>query len=99
MTVVAKSASPAPAKQKQVSQSYMALVWWKFKRNRTAVIGGFLLLAFISASQSSLNSYHLTPSTPRQVMSRQTQPHCTSSTVKANFTFLQLFMGWKKSLT
>lgn len=46
MTVVGKSASPAPAKQKQVSQSYLALVWWKFKRNRTAVIGGFLLLAF-----------------------------------------------------
>ena len=37
----------APAvKQKKVGQSYWSLVWWKFKRNRTAVIGGILLLTF-----------------------------------------------------
>jgi peptide/nickel transport system permease protein len=36
--------TPAPKKQ-QVSQSYWSLVWWKFKRNRVAVLGGFLLLA------------------------------------------------------
>jgi peptide/nickel transport system permease protein len=36
--------APAPKKQ-QVSQSYWSLVWWKFKRNRVAVLGGFLLLA------------------------------------------------------
>ncbi|HET9590756.1 MAG TPA: ABC transporter permease [Anaerolineales bacterium] len=34
------------SKQKQVSQSYWSLVWWKFKRNRTAVVGGILLIAF-----------------------------------------------------
>lgn len=33
-------------KQKQVSQSYWSLVWWKFKRNRTAVVGGILLITF-----------------------------------------------------
>jgi peptide/nickel transport system permease protein len=33
------------AKQKQVGQSYWSLVWWKFKRNRVALIGGILLLA------------------------------------------------------
>ncbi len=36
----------APAKQKKVGQSYLSLVWWKFKRNRIAVIGGILLLTF-----------------------------------------------------
>ena len=35
--------APSP-KKKQVSQSYWSLVWWKFKRNRVAVVGGFLLL-------------------------------------------------------
>src|SRR5512134_995945 len=33
-----------PAPKKQVSQSYWSLVWWKFKRNRVAVLGGILLL-------------------------------------------------------
>src|SRR5215216_5671787 len=35
-----------PPKQRQVGQSYWSLVWWKFKRNRTAVVGGILLLTF-----------------------------------------------------
>src|SRR5215216_8205313 len=35
-----------PSKQKKVGQSYWSLVWWKFKRNRIAVIGGVLLLSF-----------------------------------------------------
>ncbi|RPH55419.1 MAG: ABC transporter permease [Chloroflexi bacterium] len=46
MAEAEKTATTAPAKQKQVSQSYWALVWWKFKRNRTAVIGGIILLTF-----------------------------------------------------
>ena len=33
-------------KQKQVGQSYASLVWWKFKRNRVAVIGGVILITF-----------------------------------------------------
>ena len=36
---------PAPAKKQQVSQSYWSLVWWKFKRNRSAFIGGVLLVS------------------------------------------------------
>lgn len=45
---VAEQVAPtvAPKKQQQVSQSYWSLVWWKFKRNRIAVLGGILLLAF-----------------------------------------------------
>jgi peptide/nickel transport system permease protein len=35
---------PAPTKQKQVSQSYGSLVWWKFKRNRASLVGGILLV-------------------------------------------------------
>jgi len=46
MTVEEKTTSTAPAKQPKASQSYWSLVWWKFKRNRTAVIGGILLLSF-----------------------------------------------------
>jgi peptide/nickel transport system permease protein len=33
-------------KQKQVSQSYYALVWWKFKKNRLAIFGGLVVLLF-----------------------------------------------------
>jgi len=34
------------AKKAQISQSYWALVWWKFKKNRTAVLGGIMLSIF-----------------------------------------------------
>ena len=30
----------------QVSQSYWALVWWKFKKNKMAIVGGVLLVLF-----------------------------------------------------
>ena len=33
----------------QISQSYWALVWWKFKKNRTAVIGMIMLAIFYIA--------------------------------------------------
>ncbi len=33
-------------KKEQVSQSYWNLVWWKFKKNRLAVVGGILVLLF-----------------------------------------------------
>ncbi|MCX7681139.1 MAG: ABC transporter permease [Anaerolineae bacterium] len=32
--------------KKQVSQSYWSLVWWKFKKNKTAVVGGIILIVF-----------------------------------------------------
>ena len=34
------------AKKKQVSQSYLGLVWWKFKKNKLAVAGGIIVIAF-----------------------------------------------------
>lgn len=30
-------------RQKKVSQSYWGLVWWKFKKNRMAIVGGVVL--------------------------------------------------------
>ncbi len=32
--------------QKQIKQSYWNLVWWRFKRNRLAIIGAIIVLAF-----------------------------------------------------
>jgi peptide/nickel transport system permease protein len=40
----AKKGSLAPAKKRQVSQSYWALVWWKFKKNKIAILGGILII-------------------------------------------------------
>jgi len=36
----------APVRQKRVSQSYLSLVWWKFKKNKLAVFGGILVILF-----------------------------------------------------
>ena len=41
-----KNEAPKLPKQKQVSQSYYALVWWKFKKNRLAIFGGIIVLLF-----------------------------------------------------
>ena len=35
-----------PKENKQVAQGYWRLVWWKFKRNRLAVIGGLIVLLY-----------------------------------------------------
>jgi peptide/nickel transport system permease protein len=32
--------------QKQLSQGYWSLVWWRFRRNRIAIIGGVIVLMF-----------------------------------------------------
>src|SRR5215207_487411 len=38
---------PEITKEKRmVSQSYWSLVWWKFRKNRLAVIGGIILLIY-----------------------------------------------------
>ena len=36
----------APATGRRVRQSYWSLVWWKFRRNRMALIGGIIVAAF-----------------------------------------------------
>jgi peptide/nickel transport system permease protein len=46
MAKAEKNETAATAKQTQISQSYWSLVWWKFKRNRVAVVGGIILLTF-----------------------------------------------------
>jgi peptide/nickel transport system permease protein len=35
-----------PKEKRMVSQSYWSLVWWKFRRNRLAVIGAIILLIY-----------------------------------------------------
>ncbi len=37
------------AKKEQVSQSYWSLVWWRFKKNRTAVIGAIIIIIFYTS--------------------------------------------------
>jgi peptide/nickel transport system permease protein len=41
-----KNANPKQPAQKQVSQSYYALVWWKFKKNKLAIFGGIVVILF-----------------------------------------------------
>jgi peptide/nickel transport system permease protein len=41
---MAKRVSPTVKEKKPVTQSYFALVWWKFKKNKLAIVGGVVLL-------------------------------------------------------
>lgn len=45
---VAEATTPTPkqSRSNQVNQSYWSLVWWKFRRNRMALIGGIIIVAF-----------------------------------------------------
>jgi peptide/nickel transport system permease protein len=38
--------SGSAEQQEQISQSYWSLVWWKFKKSPTAVVGGIIVIAF-----------------------------------------------------
>lgn len=48
MAVAEQTIQAAPAAQKRatVSQSYWSLVWWRFRRNRLAIVGAFIVVAF-----------------------------------------------------
>ena len=37
------------AEKEQVSQSYWSLVWWRFKKNKTAVIGAIIIIIFYTS--------------------------------------------------
>lgn len=39
-----ESAAPSDVEKTRVSQSYWSLVWWRFKKNRVAIIGGIILI-------------------------------------------------------
>jgi peptide/nickel transport system permease protein len=41
---MAENGSPTVKEKKPVTQSYFALVWWKFKKNKLAIVGGVVLL-------------------------------------------------------
>jgi peptide/nickel transport system permease protein len=49
MAVAEQAAIPVPARRQQVSQSYLSLVWWKFRKNRVALIGGVILITFYTS--------------------------------------------------
>ena len=42
---VVQAAEPA-GKQEELSQAYWSLVWWKFKKNKLAIVGGILIILF-----------------------------------------------------
>lgn len=44
MAVAQQTLTTAPPQRKQASQSYLSLVWWKFRKSRTALFGGVLLI-------------------------------------------------------
>lgn len=46
---MAKKQSPDVVEKKPVSQSYYALVWWKFKKNKLAIVGAVILLITYTA--------------------------------------------------
>ena len=41
-----QSILPEKGQKKPVSQSYWSLVWWKFKKNKMAIVGGIILIIF-----------------------------------------------------
>jgi len=45
---MAKQRTPEITEKKQISQSYWSLVWWRFKKNKLAILGGILILLFYS---------------------------------------------------
>jgi peptide/nickel transport system permease protein len=49
MAVAEQTMGTAPTQRKQASQSYLSLVWWKFKKNRVAIIGGIILGLFYTS--------------------------------------------------
>ncbi|HQE91529.1 MAG TPA: ABC transporter permease [Anaerolineae bacterium] len=43
---VVESESVATGKQQQLSQAYWSLVWWKFKKNKLAIVGAIIIILF-----------------------------------------------------
>ncbi len=47
--VTSNAPEPEKAKQQQFSQAYWSLVWWKFKKNKLAIVGAVIIILFYSA--------------------------------------------------
>lgn len=43
---VIESESTPKGKQQQLSQAYWSLVWWKFKKNKLAIVGAIIIILF-----------------------------------------------------
>ncbi|MFQ5592629.1 MAG: ABC transporter permease [Anaerolineae bacterium] len=44
-----QSSVPPDSEKKQVSQSYWSLVWWRFRKNRVAIVGAIILIVFYTS--------------------------------------------------
>jgi peptide/nickel transport system permease protein len=67
----------AEEQQGQLSQSYWALVWWRFKRSRTAIVGVVIVLLsyFIGALFAEFFSPYLVNQQSEYVEARPQWPH------------------------
>ncbi|MEJ5312475.1 MAG: ABC transporter permease [Anaerolineae bacterium] len=43
---VIENGSSAKGKEQQLSQAYWSLVWWKFKKNKLAIVGAIIIILF-----------------------------------------------------
>ena len=89
---------PAPTKQRQVSQSYWSLVWWKFKRNRSALIGGILLVTMYASFvliPEFLSPYAL-ETTSKHVEAPPTKLHFVDA--EGNFSLRPFVYGMEQKL-
>ncbi len=46
---IVEKTAPKQAKEQQISQAYWSLVWWKFKKNKLAILGAVIVVAFYLA--------------------------------------------------
>lgn len=44
--LILESGSTQKGKQQQLSQAYWSLVWWKFKKNKLAIVGAIIIILF-----------------------------------------------------
>ncbi len=49
LTSTTETDIPAKGKQEQLSQAYWSLVWWKFKKNKLAIVGAIIILLFYTS--------------------------------------------------
>ena len=47
------------ADKEQISQAYLSLVWWKFKKNKLAVAGAIILIIFYTVCGLFAEFFHV----------------------------------------
>ena len=84
--------------QKQLSQSYWALVWWRFKRSRTAIVGVTIVFLsyFIGALFAEFFSPYLVNQQSDYVEARPQWPHFVDQ--DGNFHLRPFVYGLEKKI-